>query len=43
VNSDGTIDLEREDIYQGKHKEIFVPFTSTGGGRHTAADPKASE
>ena len=43
VNGDGSVDLEREDIYQGKHKEIFVPFTSKGGGRHTAADPKATE
>jgi protein-L-isoaspartate(D-aspartate) O-methyltransferase len=43
VNGDGSVDLEREDIYQGKHKEIFVPFTSKGGGLHTAADPKATE
>jgi protein-L-isoaspartate(D-aspartate) O-methyltransferase len=43
VNGDGSMDLEREDIYQGKHKEIFVPFTSKGGGRHTAAEPKATE
>lgn len=43
VNGDGSMDLEREDIYQGKHKEIFVPFTSKGGGLHTAADPKATE
>lgn len=43
VNGDGSVDLEREDIYQGKHKEIFVPFTSKGGGLHTTADPKATE
>lgn len=43
VNGDGSMDLEREDIYQGKHKEIFVPFTSKGGGLHTAAEPKATE
>src|SRR5208283_1591343 len=43
VNGDASVDLEREDIYQGKHKEIFVPFTSKGGGLHTAADSKATE
>ncbi len=43
VNGDGSVDLEREDIYQGKHKEIFVPFTSKGGGLHRASDSKAAE
>jgi len=38
VNSDGTVSLEREDIYHGKHKQIFVPFTARGGGIHRADD-----
>jgi protein-L-isoaspartate(D-aspartate) O-methyltransferase len=43
VSADGTVSLDREDIYQGKRKEIFVPFTSRGGGVHTAPDLKATE
>ena len=35
---DGTVSLEREDIYHGKHKQVFVPFTAHGGGIHRAAD-----
>jgi protein-L-isoaspartate(D-aspartate) O-methyltransferase len=38
VGSDGTVTLLREDIYQGKRKEVFVPFTSRGGGVHRAGD-----
>lgn len=34
VADDGTVSLEREDIYHGKRKEIFVPFTAPGGGVH---------
>jgi protein-L-isoaspartate(D-aspartate) O-methyltransferase len=34
VTEDGEVTLEREDIYHGKRKEIFVPFTSAGGGVH---------
>jgi protein-L-isoaspartate(D-aspartate) O-methyltransferase len=40
VASDGTVSLEREDIYHGKHKQIFVPFTARGGGVHRADDQK---
>jgi protein-L-isoaspartate(D-aspartate) O-methyltransferase len=36
VAPDGTVSLEREDIYHGKHKQIFVPFTARGGGVHRA-------
>jgi protein-L-isoaspartate(D-aspartate) O-methyltransferase len=36
MQADGLVSLEREDIYQGKRKEIFVPFTSKGGGSHRA-------
>ena len=36
VAADGTVSLEREDIYHGKHKQIFVPFTARGGGIHRA-------
>jgi protein-L-isoaspartate(D-aspartate) O-methyltransferase len=35
---DGTVSLDREDIYQGKRKEIFVPFTSRGGGSHSGGE-----
>ena len=37
VDADGTVHLDREDIFQGKRREIFVPFTSRGGGRHVEA------
>jgi protein-L-isoaspartate(D-aspartate) O-methyltransferase len=35
VSPDGSVSLDREDIYQGKHKEVFVPFTSKTG-RHSS-------
>lgn len=35
VSPDGTIALEREDIFHGRRKEIFVPFTAREGGVHT--------
>ncbi|HTP59235.1 MAG TPA: protein-L-isoaspartate O-methyltransferase, partial [Spirochaetia bacterium] len=35
VAADGTVSLEREDIFKGKRKEIFVPFTSRGGVHST--------
>jgi protein-L-isoaspartate(D-aspartate) O-methyltransferase len=38
VAPDGTVSLQREDIYHGKHKQIFVPFTARGGGIHRADD-----
>jgi protein-L-isoaspartate(D-aspartate) O-methyltransferase len=34
VESDGSVRLDREDIFQGKRKEIFVPFTAGTGGIH---------
>ncbi|MGA2764924.1 MAG: protein-L-isoaspartate O-methyltransferase [Spirochaetia bacterium] len=40
VAADGTVSLEREDIYHGKKKQIFVPFTARGGGVHRADDQK---
>ena len=40
VAPDGMVSLEREDIYHGKHKQIFVPFTARGGGIHRADDQK---
>lgn len=30
----GNITIAREDIYQGRRKEAFVPFTKKGGGTH---------
>lgn len=40
VSADGTVSLEREDIYHGKKKQIFVPFTARGGGVHRSDDQK---
>jgi protein-L-isoaspartate(D-aspartate) O-methyltransferase len=31
VSADGAVSLNREDIFQGKKKQVFVPFTSRGG------------
>jgi protein-L-isoaspartate(D-aspartate) O-methyltransferase len=31
VSPDGAVSLDREDIFQGKKKQIFVPFTSRDG------------
>ena len=38
VAADGTVTLDREDIFKGKRKEIFVPFTSHSGV-HSGAAP----
>ncbi len=35
VEADGSVHLEREDIFQGKRKTIFVPFTAKRGGVHS--------
>jgi len=35
VEPDGTVKLEREDIYHGAAKKIFVPFTAEGGTIHS--------
>lgn len=35
VSPDGAVTLEREDIYHGRRKEIFVPFTAKEGGVHS--------
>ncbi len=35
VEADGSVHLEREDIFQGKRKTIFVPFTAKQGGVHS--------
>jgi protein-L-isoaspartate(D-aspartate) O-methyltransferase len=40
VSADGSVSLEREDIYHGRKKQIFVPFTARGGGVHRAGDQK---
>ena len=39
VTLDGTITLDREDIYHGRRKAVFVPFTAKGGGRHSESTP----
>ena len=33
-NEDGTFGVQREDIYNGRKKASFVPFTKKGGGVH---------
>jgi protein-L-isoaspartate(D-aspartate) O-methyltransferase len=38
VDADGVVSLDREDIFQGKKRQIFVPFTSKQGGRHVFED-----
>jgi protein-L-isoaspartate(D-aspartate) O-methyltransferase len=38
VSADGAVSLQREDIFEGKRKEIFVPFTAKEGGVHRAGD-----
>jgi len=40
VDPDGTVSLDREDIFQGKKRQIFVPFTSRQGGFHVLEDKK---
>jgi protein-L-isoaspartate(D-aspartate) O-methyltransferase len=40
VDPDGSVSLDREDIFQGKKRQIFVPFTSKQGGLHVAEDVK---
>jgi protein-L-isoaspartate(D-aspartate) O-methyltransferase len=40
VDADGTVSLDREDIFQGKKRQIFVPFTSKQGGTHVFEDKK---
>jgi protein-L-isoaspartate(D-aspartate) O-methyltransferase len=44
VAPDGSVRLEREDIYKGKRKDIvFVPFTKQGKGVHSLKDDKPAE
>ncbi|MGA2380665.1 MAG: protein-L-isoaspartate(D-aspartate) O-methyltransferase [Spirochaetia bacterium] len=40
VDPDGVVSLDREDIFQGKKRQIFVPFTSKKGGIHVFEDKK---
>jgi protein-L-isoaspartate(D-aspartate) O-methyltransferase len=40
VESDGSTRLVREDIFQGKRREIFVPFTAKGGGFHIDSETR---
>ena len=37
LDANGNVVLEREDLYGGRLKEIFVPFTAKGGGVHSQA------
>ena len=36
VGKDGGVRLTRKEIYRGGHREIFVPFTASGGGTHNS-------
>ena len=38
VATDGSVTLDREDIFHGKKRQIFVPFTSGKGGVHVFED-----
>jgi len=38
VAADGSVTLDREDIFHGKKRQIFVPFTSGKGGVHVFED-----
>jgi protein-L-isoaspartate(D-aspartate) O-methyltransferase len=40
VAPDGTVTLDREDIFHGKKRQIFVPFRSGQGGVHVFEDKK---
>jgi protein-L-isoaspartate(D-aspartate) O-methyltransferase len=44
IDQNGEVVLEREDLYGGRLKETFVPFTARGGGVHSQAaeDKKAA-
>ena len=42
VAPDGTVTLDRRDIFNGKRKEIFVPFTSQETGIHDSSVPRAT-
>ena len=36
LDESGSVVLEREDIFAGKRKVMFVPFTAKGGGLHSS-------
>lgn len=38
VEEDGLVRLLRDDIYDGRLKDVFVPFTSSEGGTHNRAE-----
>jgi protein-L-isoaspartate(D-aspartate) O-methyltransferase len=42
VEADGTVTLDRKDIFNGKRKQIFVPFTSLDKGIHDSSIPRAT-
>ncbi len=42
VGPNGHIHLKREDIFHGFRKEVFVPFTASGGGTHNAGSSQHS-
>lgn len=35
INEDGSVTINREDVYKGKYYPIFVPFTNKEGIRHS--------
>jgi len=38
VSADGSVNLEREDIFHGKKRTIFLPFTGKNGAAHSSVD-----
>ena len=43
VGADGSVTLDREDIFHGKKRQIFVPFRSGQGGIHVQEDKKETK
>lgn len=43
LDEDGEIVISREDVYKGRTKVSFVPFTKKGGGTHYQAKPAKKE
>jgi protein-L-isoaspartate(D-aspartate) O-methyltransferase len=42
-NPDGSVTINREDVYKGRYYPIFVPFTNEKGVRHSVEDDMPGE
>ena len=38
VSADGSVNLEREDLFHGKKRTIFLPFTGKNGAAQSSVD-----